>query len=518
VIFELRNNTARQRARVGLLRLMITPERVLAADVRKILDLTWGRAATLVEGYADPIGVPGAAVSTYSASLEWSLLTHYKRVAMIFSDLAWRSVGVKSALEGEFWRSQDMWAKTQAAKKVTKIDNTTRTRINRALRKGLDAGETTAGVAKRLRETGKFDRARATLIARTETHQASQYAVDQSMKVTKIPMDRIWTSAGDARTRPAHRSANRQRRPMGEPFLVGGELLMFPGDPMGSAKNVIRCRCVLMYARAMQPKKPDTTKPPVAPPPIELPPPVSVLSPVKPVMKPRKPRMPKPVKRPPAVEMRDARTLEEAKKQGEKLGLGDVHIEGYEQADAIGLLNRTNKHVFDVLDRHPELKKRLDDYPLNDFYVSKGAVLPVGVSGADRGGKLHGLYTSRYRSVHIAGTREMENSLFVGKNTWTCGADYFSTLRHELGHHMHSALDKTDVRNWLILVKRKNSPVLDIDRIKGAVSRYAATNEKEAFAECFSAWTSPLYGEEYRGLLPKDIEEFMKKLFGKAAK
>ena len=30
-------------------------------------------------------------------------------------------------------------------------------------------------------------------------------------------------------------------------FIVGGEALSYPGDPKGSADNVINCRCVVMY-------------------------------------------------------------------------------------------------------------------------------------------------------------------------------------------------------------------------------------------------------------------------------
>ncbi len=30
---------------------------------------------------------------------------------------------------------------------------------------------------------------------------------------------------------------------MGQPFIVGGEQLQYPGDPAGSAWNVISCRC-----------------------------------------------------------------------------------------------------------------------------------------------------------------------------------------------------------------------------------------------------------------------------------
>lgn len=52
-----------------------------------------------------------------------------------------------------------------------------------------------------------------------------------------------WLAALDARTRDAHRQAHGQIRPLGVPFEVGGELLLYPGDVNGSAGNVINCRC-----------------------------------------------------------------------------------------------------------------------------------------------------------------------------------------------------------------------------------------------------------------------------------
>jgi hypothetical protein len=32
-----------------------------------------------------------------------------------------------------------------------------------------------------------------------------------------------------------------------EPFIVMGEQLDYPGDPVGSAGNVINCRCTQIY-------------------------------------------------------------------------------------------------------------------------------------------------------------------------------------------------------------------------------------------------------------------------------
>ncbi|WP_327358445.1 hypothetical protein [Streptomyces sp. NBC_01304] len=65
-------------------------------------------------------------------------------------------------------------------------------------------------------------------------------------KLTGIRSQSQWRSTMDGRTRAAHRMANYQTVPTGTPFLVGGEMLRYPGDPNGSPGTTIHCRCVLL--------------------------------------------------------------------------------------------------------------------------------------------------------------------------------------------------------------------------------------------------------------------------------
>lgn len=69
--------------------------------------------------------------------------------------------------------------------------------------------------------------------------------MDSYVAATKmgIEMDREWVSALDARTRPEHAEADGQVVGVDEPFIVGGEKLMFPGDRSGSGWNIYNCRC-----------------------------------------------------------------------------------------------------------------------------------------------------------------------------------------------------------------------------------------------------------------------------------
>lgn len=60
-------------------------------------------------------------------------------------------------------------------------------------------------------------------------------------------MVKRWVTVGDSKVRAAHQEANGQTVNILMPFMVGGEMLRYPGDPMGSAKNICNCRCSVAY-------------------------------------------------------------------------------------------------------------------------------------------------------------------------------------------------------------------------------------------------------------------------------
>jgi hypothetical protein len=56
-------------------------------------------------------------------------------------------------------------------------------------------------------------------------------------------VSRTWVSVGDNRVRPAHADADGQSVGYDEAYNVGGEDLMYPGDPTGSEAMTAGCRC-----------------------------------------------------------------------------------------------------------------------------------------------------------------------------------------------------------------------------------------------------------------------------------
>lgn len=94
---------------------------------------------------------------------------------------------------------------------------------------------------------------RATVIARTETIGAMNGGKNDSFQAvaeeTGEEFEKLWLSTDDSRTRPAHVLADLQRVPVSQKFLVGGEDLSFPGDPLGRPDNIIQCRCTQLLMR-----------------------------------------------------------------------------------------------------------------------------------------------------------------------------------------------------------------------------------------------------------------------------
>lgn len=124
--------------------------------------------------------------------------------------------------------------------------------------RGAAAGESIPKIADRVAEvldatgTERWPN-RAVVIARTETIGALSAGRSDAFAAVAEALggefEEQWLATIDRRTRPAHREADLQRVPLGTPFTVGGEHLLRPGDPAGSAANVIQCRCSTLLVR-----------------------------------------------------------------------------------------------------------------------------------------------------------------------------------------------------------------------------------------------------------------------------
>src|SRR5260221_71465 len=141
-----------------------------------------------------------------------------------------------------------------AGTKVTEIDDTTLAELQSALEDGVQAGESTAQLAQRVDDLYLADIIpnRSQTIAATEVAAAFNYGSHEAAKASDLALNKVWLATSDGHTRPDHREADGQTVGMDEPFIVGGEQWMYPGDSSlgAGADQIVNCRCTQYYESA----------------------------------------------------------------------------------------------------------------------------------------------------------------------------------------------------------------------------------------------------------------------------
>ena len=146
----------------------------------------------------------------------------------------------------------DLFIARYSGRKITQITTTTMFEINRLIERGIEDGLSVDEVAATILQTGQiYASYRGPLIARTEIHSAAQYGSLSAAQETGVVTLKEWIPVQDARTRDGDNTdfdhTNVESVPVNDPFIVSGEALMYPGDPAGSAGNIINCRCAMGY-------------------------------------------------------------------------------------------------------------------------------------------------------------------------------------------------------------------------------------------------------------------------------
>jgi hypothetical protein len=122
---------------------------------------------------------------------------------------------------------------------------------------GIKNGESIEQIAAKMLHVTDFTMNHATLVARTSVHSAAESGSIAQMRwmgYDDHEVQKEWLCTHDARTRPTHFHADKQKVPLNAKFDVGGSMLDFPGDPLGAADEVIQCRCTALFNIETPPK------------------------------------------------------------------------------------------------------------------------------------------------------------------------------------------------------------------------------------------------------------------------
>jgi len=146
------------------------------------------------------------------------------------------------------------WIRQNAATRVAGINQTTREQIRDILAEATEEGDSVQEIARSLDDLYLDDIIpnRSMTIARTEVGNAANFASHEAATQLGVPMKKTWNTLGDAFVRDTHADADGQTVKDEEPFEVGEDQLLWPGDiSLGAGpEEVINCRCFLTWEPA----------------------------------------------------------------------------------------------------------------------------------------------------------------------------------------------------------------------------------------------------------------------------
>lgn len=200
----------------------------------------------------DPHGVYSRA-DEWTGIMETRILPEFRTA----HEIGWESVLPDSPLisTDSFIQAQLAETRNLLVRIPDEVYNLVFAEISDAVNDGDPLREIAARVEHALSVTGSENWPnRAKVIAVTEANRAGSAAAlaagYQAERIEGARMVKRWLNSHDARVRPAHRHADGQERPLNQPFDVGGDMIMYPGDPTGRPETVIGCRCSLTVHRA----------------------------------------------------------------------------------------------------------------------------------------------------------------------------------------------------------------------------------------------------------------------------
>ncbi len=198
-------------------------------------------------------------VAMNSSVLEKGLHDLYLTTGTAFGNVQWKELQTLKQDMVFTWESEmQKYALLESGLKVTSIVGTQKDTflglidviMNEAVENGYGVEKTASFLKRELTERGiEYQKWQARRIVQTEVLGASNKA--QIATANELPFDvqKKWLTGGISETE-RHTlipDLHGQVRALDEPFDVGGEAMMQPGE--GSPENVINCKCIVQFVR-----------------------------------------------------------------------------------------------------------------------------------------------------------------------------------------------------------------------------------------------------------------------------
>jgi hypothetical protein len=183
-----------------------------------------------------------------------------KKTYQLFMRSLPNSANISVGFGSDIFKAQmQEYLNTIGGQHIKDITDTTRKLVSKAFTDGIEAGDTTRQLSKRIESytlgsngsglEGRINvKARALMISKTETLMASEKAKDLQIDESIYLYEKKWVKGHPKEPRETHIQVS-QNKPIDKdkPFIVGGVQMYYAGDSRGGAENVINCKCSTIY-------------------------------------------------------------------------------------------------------------------------------------------------------------------------------------------------------------------------------------------------------------------------------
>lgn len=183
-----------------------------------------------------------------------------KKTFQLFMRSLPNSANISVGFGSDIFKAQmQEYLNTIGGQHIRDITDTTRKLVSKAFTDGIEAGDTTRQLSKRIESytlgsngsglEGRINvKARALMISKTETLMASEKAKDLQIDESVYLYEKKWVHDHPKTPRSTHLDvAGRKPIDKDKDFNVGGVMMRYAGDPKGGAENVINCKCSTIY-------------------------------------------------------------------------------------------------------------------------------------------------------------------------------------------------------------------------------------------------------------------------------
>ena len=144
---------------------------------------------------------------------------------------------------------------TSRANKVAGVTHSTYGQIQDVMAQGVKDGSTHYEIEQQIESfLDEKWKAHGETISRTEVNSAMNTAMLEDAKAIAPELNKVW-ACGFFKSRQDHIDADGQSVPQSEPFIVGGEEMIGPGDDSASADQLINCACTIFFEPPEESKK-----------------------------------------------------------------------------------------------------------------------------------------------------------------------------------------------------------------------------------------------------------------------